>query len=313
MRGTLLAALLLALPLAGASQPTPPWVFDGSSVDGTGAVGDPVVVTVRVKANTDLDATILFRAPDWVQVDGGPWHAQAAGGETVDHAWTIVPTQEGFWAAVAHSEPGGFGSSCACAAGYASGAPEAIVGTSPESSVPVPILDRTLTATPREDGTVLLERAVIPVSSWLAHAEVHAWVTPGSTYLCHACAVLVPDPQHETRAPGSGIVHLSAALPLAEGEAYTLWDEVLVRFDAPADSPLSPMTTIATGCENRRWGTVESWGCDTPSEEWSHMMSPREKLENAIPAGGALVALAAVALALAALSMAYRPPRGKRR
>lgn len=310
MRALVLPILVLAaLPLAAATPPTEPWVFEGSSVEGSGAVGEPIVVTVRVKANTDLDTTILFRAPDHVLVDGGPWHATAAAGETVEHTWTVTPTQEGFWAAIAHADPAtGVNTACACALGFASGAPEAIVGSTVEKAVPVPLLDRALTASEQEGGTVRLERAIVPVSSWLAHAEIHAWATPGSTYFCDSCAVRVPEAQHEVRAPGNDTVLLSTTLPLAEGEAFTLWDEVLVTFATPEGSPVGQRTSVPTGCENRRWGTEETWSCETASKEWSHMTGPREKLENAIPMGGAL----AVA-ALAAMSLAYRPPRGNRR
>lgn len=273
MRANVLAGLvvLATIPLALATPASPPWEFDGSRVEGSGAVGERIEVTVRVKANADLDATIVLRAPAWVLVEGGPWRAVAPAGGTVERAWTLTPTDEGFWVAIASSDPPGLGGACACAMGFATGAPEAVVGAHADEAVPVPVLDRTLTASPQQDGFVLVERAVVPVSSWLARAELRAWVTKGSTYRCASCAVAAPDPAHEARGRGSEALVLRASLPLAEGEAYTLWDSVTVRFDAPADSALHPEVTLGTGCENRRWGTDETWSCETPSREWAHL------------------------------------------
>ena len=301
MRRLVVALVLAVLPSASASQPTEPWEFDGSTVEGTGAVGEPIEVTVRIQANSDIQESIVLEGPAWLLVEGGSWDAHARAGDVIEHKWKVTPTQEGFWAAIARTTSVGVDVSCACALGFATGAPESIVGSAPEESVPVALIDRTLTAMPEAEGTVRLERAVIPVSSWLSFAEIRAWATPGSTYLCDECAARLPDPQHETRGRGSDTVLLVTTLPLADGEAYTLWDSVTVRFDGPPNAT-APEVTRQTGCENRRWGTEESWSCDTPSEEWSHMVD-----RNPVPAAPWWIAFGAGA------ALAYRPPRGKRR
>ena len=303
------ALLLLALaPAALASQPTPPWVFEGATVSGSGAVGDAVEAIVRVRVNSELDARLVLRTPEWVIVEGDAWDARGSAGEVIEREWRLTPTQEGFWAAIVQGEPPGFGAECACIMGFAGGAPESTVGTTPEGALPVPLLDRTLTVAPQEDGTARVERAVLPLASWLGHAELRVWITMGSTYLCESCAVAGPDPAHVASGPGREPIVAVATLPLREGDAYTLWDEVVARYRTADGATLAPTAVVQTGCENRRWGTDESWACDVASREWSHILGPGERLKQAVPATPFLATLALV-LALAL----QRPPRGKRR
>lgn len=293
-----IALLLLLAPLAAATPATPPWQFEGSRVEGTGAVGEAIEVAVRVRANVDSSARIVLRAPEWVTVEGDAWDMTATEGQLVERGWRLTPTREGAWAAIAHSDPADFGAACACAVGLASGAPEARVAATTDAAMPVALLERDVTTRPLDDGTVEITRSVTPVSTRLGVGEIRVWITQGETRLCASCDVAAPRPEHETRGAGSAMVSATAALPLREGDAYTLWDAVSVRYEAPEGATLQPESSETTGCENRRWGTDESWGCADDGRR-------------GIPAPGALAATTATTIA-AALA-AQRPPRGKRR
>lgn len=304
MRALALAlVVLLSFSLAPASLATPaspPWEFAGSRVEGSGAVGEPIALTVRVLANTDLDATIVLLTPAWVEVEGGPWDAKARAGEIVEHAWTLRPTREGFWAAVAKQADADLvgGGSCACAYGFAGAPEESRVATTPEGAIPAPELERGLTFRDEESATPSIERTVVPASSWLAHATLHVWITRGSTFICDECAMAVPFAANEARGPGSGPVRTTADAP-GPDEAYTLWDEVLVAFDTAPDAQMPLTGSVQTGCENRRWGTDESWSCEVASREWAHVLSPLERAKRMVPAPAVATLALAVALALA--------------
>lgn len=314
--GLLLALALLTLPgPAAATSPTPPWHFDAPLVEGSGLVGEPVRMEVRVRANVDVDLHVVILAPDWVRVEGDAWEARLAAGQEASRSWTLVPTREGFWAVVAATGPDGFGAACGCAYGHASDDPAwARAAATPHDAIPPHEVARGTSAerapeegpdasasVSGEHHAVLVTHRAAPLAPWMRHATMRAWVTQSSAWLCDECALDAGAPGHAAEAEPGQPARVVARLDLREGDAYTVWDEVRVRFDVHPDASIHAESSRTTGCRNHRYGTAESWDCFTPSREWRHAMSLRERWEHEVPAPGAglvAVALAGVALAL---------------
>lgn len=107
----LLLMLLLLLPATGAAaSSSPPPIDVQVSHEGSGAVGEAVLLrlTWRVSPNLEPPGEVRLEVPDWVEAEGATnWMLRSERDrewiETVDV--TLRPTREGYWRAGVRGEP----------------------------------------------------------------------------------------------------------------------------------------------------------------------------------------------------------------
>lgn len=91
--------LLLALPSAPASQPTPELELRAET-DGGAGVGEPVTLRLFWRANRDVDVAYRLLVPPFVEVDGdAQWRIALAAGKTARAEVRLVATREAYWSA----------------------------------------------------------------------------------------------------------------------------------------------------------------------------------------------------------------------